>query len=1075
MNFDESYELLNNSQKQAVEALDGPVLVIAGPGTGKTQLLSMRVANILRKTDTDARNILCLTFTNLASVNMRERLNSLTAGEGRDVSIKTFHAFAADIMNSYPEKFWNGANLQSAPDGVQLKILQEIFEQLPKDSPYASIFDGHFTQLNKANEAIKLTKEAGLTPEKLKAILQFNLAYIDTIELQMVDALEPTLSYKKIPELVLEISKLPTQNIDSTLAPLLELATVIQEGLDFAVKADDGTNKTKNVGEWKKRWVQKVGDKKGMHKIRKACNKWLELAEIYGTYREKLHRQGFYDYSDMLLEVIVQLEKDPELLSDIQEKYNYVLIDEFQDSNSAQLRLAHLVADHYSSDGLPNIMAVGDDDQSIYGFNGAELNNLLYFNRTFTKVETIVLTENYRSSQAILDCADQTIAQCQDRLVTRLPHLSKQLIAKNPPTNASTIIHNIYDDIDQQYSAVANEIHEYNTSNPEKSVAVLARQNNSLVQLASIFNKLGTPISFEKSQNILDLPVIQLIHLIFKTISAINRGDEVSVSAFLSELLPHPVWNIPSETLWQIAKENRYEHTWLEAIKIMPETESIANWLEQLARESTYEPLDILLEKILGIRTMEELEYQSPLKNYYIENSGEEINFEYLKTLSGIRTLRSAVKDASPEDTAEINDWLNYIETMKANSQILSDQSIFLNDGNAVELLTVHKAKGLEFDRVYIIDTQDNIWRPKAETNSPPANLPLRPPLETMDDYTRLMYVAMTRAKQDLIVTSFRFNTKGDEVLSTSLVSHIKSSNIISDTHDAVDTLENSISWPRLSNATEKELLNPILNNFTINATNLINFLDVTNGGTDSFLTKNLLRLPDVKNEQMSHGTAMHYALELGQKLTNKNSFSLQAVIDEYLSKLKKEKLPPNRYDVQAKEGERIIKYLFENLEYQLPKNSMSEKSLQKIQIGEAIIGGKLDRIDIIDENHLRIVDYKTGKPLHSFETKDKIKSIQAWKHKLQLTFYALLAKNHPEFNMFKDIEGQMVYLHAEKPNELTLSYAPTDEDIDRLSRLIQSTWSAIMQYQLPDSSQYEQSIEGIHQFEQYMLDNYKI
>src|SRR5574343_563400 len=99
MNFDESYELLNNSQKQAVEALDGPVLVIAGPGTGKTQLLSMRVANILRKTDTDARNILCLTFTNLASVNMRERLNSLTAGEGRDVSIKTFHAFAADIMN----------------------------------------------------------------------------------------------------------------------------------------------------------------------------------------------------------------------------------------------------------------------------------------------------------------------------------------------------------------------------------------------------------------------------------------------------------------------------------------------------------------------------------------------------------------------------------------------------------------------------------------------------------------------------------------------------------------------------------------------------------------------------------------------------------------------------------------------------------------------------------------------------------------------------------------------------------------------------------------------------------------
>ena len=140
-----AYKQLNSEQRQAVDALEGPVLVVAGPGTGKTQLLSTRVANILRKTDTDASSILCLTFTNKAATNMRERLYQLIGPASRNVVVRTFHSFAAEIMNQYPDYFWNGARLSVAPDPVQLEIIQSLLARLPLDNPLASTFAGALT------------------------------------------------------------------------------------------------------------------------------------------------------------------------------------------------------------------------------------------------------------------------------------------------------------------------------------------------------------------------------------------------------------------------------------------------------------------------------------------------------------------------------------------------------------------------------------------------------------------------------------------------------------------------------------------------------------------------------------------------------------------------------------------------------------------------------------------------------------------------------------------------------------------------------------------------------------------
>jgi len=681
MSFESEYKKLNNEQKMAVDTLDGPVLVIAGPGTGKTQLLSMRVANILRRTDTDARNILCLTFTNKAAVNMRERLKLLTNNGARNVTVKTFHAFAAEVMSSYPEYFFSGANLTSAPESAQLEIMQSIISELPKDNPYASIFDGNHTMIKPALRGISLAKEAGLTPSKLKALLETNLQYIDIIEEDIVTILSSPLSYKTLDTIQSKINGLPSQDIDEHIRPLLSLSTIMQESLTYAIAQDHEIGKTTNTGKWKKQWLQAVEGIKGMHTQRSKNNKWLALADIYQSYRTQLHHQSYYDYSDMLLEVIVQIEQNPELKSQVQERFEYVLIDEFQDSNAAQLRLAHLIADHHSAENKPNIMAVGDDDQSIYGFNGAELNNMLHFDRTYDKVETIVLQENYRSTQAVLDAAETIISQSEDRLVDRIKNITKDLRACNKNIRSGTISHTVYQDSDQQLNSVANEIERIKKEQPEQTIAVLARKHDSLIALATALNRRKVSIAYEKDQNILQLDAVKQIIAIIEIMAAINTGDEQYISTLLVKLLIHPMWHIPSETLWELARQNRYNDQWLETMSEHEDTKKLTLWLQWLAKQSTLQPLTIILEHCLGLRSAmsesntDEVFFTSPIKDYFINNSP--LSESYLQTLSAIRLLRTLIAEFQPDNEPTIEDFLSYIHTMNSGSRAVSDQSVF--------------------------------------------------------------------------------------------------------------------------------------------------------------------------------------------------------------------------------------------------------------------------------------------------------------------------------------------------------------------------------------------------------------
>ncbi len=1041
-------------------------MVIAGPGTGKTQLLSMRAAHILQHTDTHARNILCLTFTNKAAANMRNRLQQLIGPDSLQINVKTFHSFAAEIMGEYPDHFWNGARLTTAPEAVQTDIIDTILGRLPLDNPLAIKFAGAYTSAKPVRDALKLAKEAGLTPEKLRAIIEVNLAYIDTIEPELVSILDKPLSYKRLEDIRQQIMELPTQDIDDSVAPLLSLSTVIQQSLADAIANDEGTNKTKHTGEWKKRFVQNENKIKGMHKQRRANQWWLHLSEVYALYRDELHARGCYDYADMLVEVITQAEQHPELLSDLQERYQYIMIDEFQDSNAAQMRLAHLISSHPATEGKPNLMVVGDDDQSIYKFNGAELENMLGFKRLYPSAEIIVLEENFRSSQAVLDASRQVIELAENRLVDHQENITKELVAKNEPKTAGSIQHISYESAEQQYYEIAERIRKQFKAG-DGTIAVLARNHETLRTIAAELHRHGIPIRYEQQRNILEHEAVEQIILVLETVQAIIDGDETTTDHNLAYLLGHPVWRVPPRTLWTLAVSNRFTGKWLDSLLDHEEKtlQDFGNWLIELSTAARREKLPVLLDFILGLR--ESSVYKNPFRDFYI--TLRDNDSAYIEALSAILQLRDTVQEFTLSGSPTLADFVRFIRLHRTNNLSISDESVFVTSQQAVELLTVHKAKGLEFDSVYIVDCMEKQWQPYNRGRNVPANLPLQPYGDDMDDYIRLMYVAFTRAKHSIIASSYRYNGAGEEVVATPLIAALPKTIVEQSSQTPIrSVLETNVRWPELPHPDMSAVLAPILESYSLNVTGLINFLDLTRGGPPTFLERNLLRLPEARTVSLALGTAIHSALEYAQRRINSGDFEIDNVIDKFEREFNKEPLPLDEINRWLPNGRVILRRLFDEQLLILPEGALPEQRLQGIDIGEAIIDGKLDHV-IIEDTDILISDYKTGKPLASLESQAKNLQEKIWQHKTQLTFYALLAKHYPPY-AGKQATGQMLYLEAEDARSISKTYTPSQEEIERLAALSRVVYRKITKLDLPDVSGYPPSIEGVRQFEEDLL-----
>jgi DNA helicase-2/ATP-dependent DNA helicase PcrA len=1066
-NFGVEYDRLNDAQRQAVDQIEGPVLIVAGPGTGKTQILSLRVANIMRITDTDPSSILCLTFTNFAATNMRERLNQFLGTSAHNVKVRTFHSFASELMQLYPEYFWNGARLTNVPDAVQLDIIQNILTNLPLDDPLAMKFADNFTALSDVKDGLKLVKEAGLTPQKLVAIVKANLAYIkDVAEPRLIEILEASLSIKKLDELWVAVEALPDQQLEELIYPLQSLSTVLKGELSSSIDLDKELGKTTYTGKWKRKWIQTVNSEKGMYSEIKRNQWWLSLAEVYESYRQHLHARGFYDYSDMIIEVLTVLEQNQELRASVQESFLYVLIDEFQDANKAQIRLAQLVANNEATNDEPNIMAVGDDDQSIFAFNGAELNNMLNFKSSYKSVKMVVLTENYRSTQAILDTARSVIIQSSVRLINQLPELDKKLIAQAKLIQGE-IKHFSYPTKEHQLSLTSERIKQSWEADGSQSLVVLARNHSSLRQISFFLQQAGVPIRYERQNNILELPLIQQLELLAEIVVAINAGDNQIINHHLRHLLNDPSWQIDPEELWKLAVNNYTKReNWLDSLSHCENQElvNLHKWLLWLAARASQEQLPTMIEYLLGLRTGEFL--TSPLRENYLALNN--INSTYLSALSGLNILREMVYEFSASrENIRLTDFVRFVSLNRDLGRQIVDESWFISSERAVELMTIHKAKGLEFDEVYILDAVESEWQPRHIGRKPPANLPLQPYGEDFNDYARLAFVAVTRSRRSLFVSSYYNDAKGQKTLASPLFASLPFEQYDS-SHESVDQtqrlIEANLSWPRLENDNEKVLLTPRLENYKLSATGLLRYLDISQGGPTNFLERELLRLPEITTTHMAYGTAIHVALEAAQNLTNNNQFELSAIKQAYQAKLMASQLPLDSINKYLPHGIKIIDNLFNQLGFKLEKGGQAEVSFSNVMIGKVPVTGALDHVQF-DNGNLLITDYKTGVPLSGFATRDQTKAIKAWRHRTQLLFYCLLASSSNQFRNIRSIRARVVYVEAENPKQLSLTLEADKTELDQLNTLVHKVWLQIQMLQLREAVLYPQTIDGIEAF----------
>lgn len=1066
--FKAAWQQLNARQKEAVEHIEGPLLVIAGPGTGKTQLLGMRAANILTKTDTDPSSILCLTFTNFAANNMRERLHRLIGPTAKNVVVRTFHSFAAEIMELYPEHFWNGASLQTAPDAVQISIIKQILAELPLDDPLAMRYAGQLTLVNDVQQSIKLAREAGFTPHELASTIKSNLSYIDQIESQAADIVPQVLSIKNIEALPSEIQNLPDQAlVDSSQILLKPLSEVLKSTLNDAVSADLKLGKTTNTGRWKRRWLQNIDGRKRMLDERRRNEWWLSVARVYQQYRDLLHGSGYYDYSDMIIEVNTQLESNNELRAMVQERFLYIQIDEFQDTNAAQLKLASLVASHPSDEGRPNIMAVGDDDQSIFAFNGAELNNMLSFRDSYKGVKTIVLADNYRSTNNVLSTSAGIISNAEMRVVTATG-LDKNLKAVNG-SNKGTISHIVHPTYQHHINLLADKIKQDFAGH--QTIAVLARQHSTLRDMASCLTSKNVPITYEQQNNSLDQPLVRSVNIIAEAVHAIKTGNQETSDYYISHLLADKPWQINETTLWQIGLTMRGKPDWLGYLKTAKDKRlsALANWLLWLARESSSVKLPHLIDYMIGLSSGEHL--TSPIREHYFV--GKNISASYLTNISALNCVLSATKEIAEtkQGKTTLSDYIDFINLQQTLAKPLTDTSWFASGSRSVELLTVHKAKGLEFDIVYILDVTESGWKPRRQGRKPPANLPLQPYGESYDDYVRLMYVAATRAKHTIYAGSYQYDNKGEKLLASPLIEHLPVIVEEPTESESIQSLESSLRWPALDTKDQQSLLKKYMEDFSLSASSMLDFLDITSGGPEHFLERYILRLPEAKTADMAFGTAMHKALQTAQILTNTNKFSLKKVLNSFEEALLKESLSQNNFDKYLLLGTEELSRLINEDILALKKGDYSEYAINNVRVGKAYLGGKLDHLHT-SHSQIVVTDYKTGNYLSSFTTHDQTKAIKAWRHKTQLLFYGLLIESDGRIKQKAPITGRMAYIEANEPKNIFLSLELDREELDQTAELAQKIWQHICSLSFPDTRHYTQDIAGINKFASDILQN---
>lgn len=1102
-NFQTNLKQLNQAQLAAVETIEGPVLVVAGPGTGKTQLLSMRAANIVQKTDTAPQNILCLTFTESAAAAMRERLVGLMGPEGNKVAVHTFHGFGAEVINQNPEFFYSGARFEPADELAGYEILQAIFKELPHNNPLAKTINSDFTALRDSQVAISHLKRAGLLPNELLNVLDHNQSFYEFAEPLLAPVFAARLSKKSISELVAVQAKLAT----FTPAPLeltfvKPIAEVCLHELALALNDAQTGGKTTPLTTWRNRWLEKNNVGEFVFKGRLRAKKLRALAHVYKKYRQELTKAELFDFDDMVSNVAHMLEQKPELRFNLQEQYLYIMVDEFQDTNGAQLRLLSALAENPVNNNRPNILAVGDDDQAIYAFQGAELNNVLDFTLRYQDVKVITLTQNYRSTNTVLTEARKIITQAQTRLETTLQNISKVLSTSR--SGQSKVELHQFQTPDAEHAWIAQAIAKQVAGGESPAeIAVIARNHRQLASILPHLHAAGIATNYERRNNVLENSHIKELVTLAEVVVYIGQGRFDLADGLLPELLSYSFWQIKTSDIWQLSLQAYKERRmWLELmLGGEGKLRQVAEFLVVCSHQALHEPLERMLDTLIGISEQQapDSDMVEPLQNgnggpheglvspyraYYFNNARLKTEpEEYLSLLSGLRAIRQQVKNRAG-DNMLLSDFIDLIDLHHSTDTPIVDTSHFNAANKSVAVMTAHKAKGLEFSNVYILGCQDDIWgrraRHRNSSLSFPLNLPIEPAGANYDDALRLFFVAITRAKQNVFLTCHQTSSDGK---ASQLAEFLVDQSIITVEHPPAQAIniehlmpgweQRHLSLPKIK---QSDILQPTLEAYKLSATHLNNFIDVSRGGPQAFLLQNLLRFPQAMTPHQAFGFAVHAVLQRAHThfTATGERRPIEDILHDYELQLQQAHLNETEMTYWLQKGSDVLT-AFLNARYEsFAVGQVPERNFygQDVVVADVRLTGALDLLEVNKVTKtITVTDYKTGKPLASWRGSDDFAKIKLHKYKQQLMLYKLLVEHSREFSGYTVERGVLEFVEPDQDgniHRLELGFDP--QELAMFKQLMQKVWQHIMHLNLPDTSHYPPNYKGILDFEQDLL-----
>lgn len=977
--FQHVYNRLNPAQKTAVDTIEGPVMVIAGPGTGKTQILTLRIAQILNKAQIDPQNILALTFSESAAFEMRKRLADTIGTPAFRVEISTFHSFCNDIIKNHPESFPNLLSFENITEVEQIELIEKIITGT--DLTLLRPFGDPLFYVKDVLSSINDLKKEGVHAKDVEKGLTEQLADFD-----------------KIPDLYHE------------------------------------------KGKYK-------GEMKGKYQtLQKQMQKTQEFIGVYTAYEDALVTEKKYDFNDMLLGVVTELSKNVSLLLQIQEKYQYILVDEHQDTNATQNQLLELLSNFHE---VPNLFVVGDEKQAIYRFQGASLENFLYFQKLYPSAKLIYLDQNYRSQQHILDAAGTMI---ENNVSANILPVKKKLLA-NAPHILNTVkivpVPHFFD----EYSYIAQDIEKKQKDGTQLShIAILGRRNTDLVEISRMLQRKNILYALDADGDIFTDRHIQKLLLLLAAI-ADNGNDTLLAKALhidFLEIAPLDVYKLMHSA--KLQKKSLYDVLQNHDGIVLSSEEhvlAIAQSFSLWKTASVNMPLEDFFVQVVN---------DSKFKKYMLSLSTR------YRTLEKLTGLFEEIKQRSAKNHEySLEDFLTLIETLKKHHLSLKAATQHTKE-EGVRLLTVHKSKGLEFDIVYIVNCFDGRWgsiRKKTKRIVIPWDYlgqqrKLAVPFADIEDERRLFYVGLTRARKEVILTYAKEGIDGKEQLPSQFIEELQQ-----DLVEEIDTAvlqeyfltEREALFDIVINdhidAKEKEYLKELFLEKGLSPTSLDNFLVCP----WQYFYRNLLELPGIKNANLIFGSVIHKALEYYVKNKKDTDFSREKVLEVFTYYLMKENLSDVDKKSLLEKGCAILPGYIEEVATTWSDKTESELIIRGVKLhDDLLINGRMDLLEFIDDTTVKVHDFKTGKPKSKAQI-DGSKEGSKYQYLRQLIFYKLLLEKYHDGKL-KMNEGVIDFIQPdEKKRYHTETFIIQKEDVAALEATLLDVGNQIATFSFWDKT----------------------